>query len=133
MTNNIYDLHKAAFSNVSAYIVMKEQERIATIAFKYPKDGAGRLYCYLHIIGLEMVRDYAGGYGYDKHSAAFQHACDKIKPYKLDPELTHESYKLHADGLNALMEEFQKIAKEMGGKDWDNALRGAGYSVFQAV
>ena len=79
---NIYDLHTKAFSHVSAYVILKDGERVATIALKYPKDGAGRLYAYVHYIGLEMVRDYAGGYGYDKRSAAITRATAKIKPYR---------------------------------------------------
>lgn len=40
MTTNIYDQHKAAFANVSAYTIMKGGERVATIAFKFPRGGA---------------------------------------------------------------------------------------------
>lgn len=45
---HIYDQHRKAFSNVSAYVVMAGEQRCATIAFKFPKDGAGRLYAYMH-------------------------------------------------------------------------------------
>src|SRR5574343_355367 len=72
----IYEQYEKAFSNVSAYVILKDSEYVATVAFKYPNDGAGRLWCYLHVLGLSMVRAYAGGYGYDKASAAFTSAAE---------------------------------------------------------
>lgn len=44
----IYDQHRAAFSNVSAYVITLDGEKVATIAIKFPRDGAGRLYAYVH-------------------------------------------------------------------------------------
>ncbi len=130
---NIYDQHSSAFSNVSAFVILKNGERVATVAFKFPKDGAGRLYCYLHIIGLEMVRGMAGGYGYDKKSAAFDYATREVKPYNLDKSLTHQDYIDHKNHLNALRDRFQDVAKNMGGKDWQDALRDGGFTVLRAV
>src|SRR4051812_8286161 len=75
---DIYDQHKAAFANVSAFVVLKDGERVATVAIKFPRDGAGRLYAYVHWIGLEMVRGSATGYGYDKRSAAVSSAAGKL-------------------------------------------------------
>ena len=74
---DIYDQHKAAFPSVSAYVVLHNGERVATIAFKHPRDGSGRLYAYVHWLGVEMVRGFAGGYGYDKHSAACADAAQR--------------------------------------------------------
>lgn len=61
-----------AFSQVSAYVVLDREtkEVIAKIALKYPKDGAGRLSCYMHIVGSEVQIGIAGGYGYDKRTSA---------------------------------------------------------------
>lgn len=56
----IYEQHDAAFSRVSAYVVARNGERVATIAFKFPADGAGRLWAYVHWLGLEMVRGIRG-------------------------------------------------------------------------
>lgn len=133
MTNSIYDLHDKAFLNVSAYVIMKDGERVATIAFKFPKDGAGRLYAYVHFIGAEMVRDYAGGYGYDKRTAAVQHAAAKIPPYRNGEEHISEHYRLHAEKINEGIQAFQNALKDIGGQDWNDALRVAGYTVLQAV
>ena len=115
----IYDQHKAAFGNVSAYVITNiTGAQIGNIAFKLPKDGAGRLYCYFHIHGLEMVRGFAGGYGYDKRSAAVADAINKFtKIVPLD---------LHAIKLSAL-------TKKMDAGDWKRVLEDAGYNVLQAV
>ena len=80
MASDIYVLHAKAFNRVSAYVIMRGEERVATIAFKFPRDGAGRLYAYVHVFGAPMVRGYAGGYGYDKRSAACSSAAKHIQP-----------------------------------------------------
>ena len=61
-----------AFKSVSAYVIMDQDtmQPIAKIALKYPKDGAGRVNAYIHLIGMEVQHGYAGGYGYDKRTAS---------------------------------------------------------------
>ena len=76
---NIYDQHDAAFRSVSAYVVVKNGERVATVAFKFPSDGAGRLYAYVHWLDYPMERGFAGGCGYDKKSAACYAAALKMR------------------------------------------------------
>jgi hypothetical protein len=71
----IYQKHDKAFPLVSAGILLKDGIVIGTLAFKFPKDGAGRLTCFLHIHGFCMVAGTASGYGYDKKGAAFESAC----------------------------------------------------------
>ena len=75
---DIYDQHDAAFARVSAFVICRDGERVATVALKFPADGAGRLHAYVHWLGLPMVRGFAGGYGYDKRSAAVIEATGKI-------------------------------------------------------
>lgn len=120
---NIYDQHKAAFSNVSAYVILHNGERVATIAFKFPKDGAGRLYAYVHWIGIEMVRGYAGGYGYDKSSAAIESAVGAALKAHKDEILGHD--------LNRVS--FYSALKDCDGHDWSEKLRARGFTVLQAV
>lgn len=127
--NKIYDQRDAAFANVSAFVVMKDNERVATIAFKFPRDGAGRLYCYLHVIGLPMVRGYAGGYGYDKRSAAFTDAAKKQTQVKLESWQSADGY---AEQY-AIAEAFYTAVASRDGREWNDNLRGAGFTVFQAV
>lgn len=124
MTKSIYDQHDAAFANVSAYVVLSPaKERVASIAFKFPKDGAGRLYCYFHVFGTKMVRGYANGYGYDKKSAAAKNAVDHIEKTGLLPD-----YKKDLDTVEAM----QKALTD-GGLDWSCELENAGFTIYQAV
>lgn len=119
MTNKttIYDHHAKAFSRVSAWIILNEwNEKVATVAIKFPQDGAGRLYAYVHWIGLEMVRGFSGGYGYDKRSAAVESAASLIETINDDNQ-----------------KKFKEALRLMGGKDWHHALIDAGFTVLQAV
>ena len=118
---DIYKQHEAAFAHVSAYVVLKDGERVATIAFKFPRDGAGRLYAYVHWFGLEMVRGHANGYGYDKKSAAVESAIAKLKL-----ATSPEAYSVCAS-------EFKIMLSNIGGSTWDARLRDAGFTVLQAV
>jgi hypothetical protein len=121
MMTKICEQRDAAFSRVSAYVVARNGERVATIAFKFPVDGAGRLWAYVHWLGLEMVRGYAGGYGYDKRTAA----CASAMAHK-DCEL-----RLAEPGSNA--EKFFMALIRDAGQHWGGALRAAGFEVWQAV
>ncbi len=116
---DIYNQHSAAFSRVSAYVVLRDGERVATVAFKFPADGAGRLYAYVHWFGTEMVRGFASGCGYDKRSAAVAAAAHKM-PFRDIREHVAES-------------SFIAVTREDGGESWDRALENAGFTVFQAV
>lgn len=115
----IYDQHYSAFANVSAYVILSKGEKVATIAFKFPRDGAGRLYAYVHWLGVQMQRGFAGGYGYDKRTAAVQAACKKIE-WPID--------------LGTLgPEDFDNAIASADGEHWDSALIKAGFEVMQAV
>jgi hypothetical protein len=134
MKKDIYRQHEAAFGNVTAYVIMREGERVATVALKFPKDGAGRLWAYVHFLGVPMVRDYAGGYGYDKRSAAVTHATGKIKQEPLGEYTTGQDWaeKAHIAEKERL-QHFTTALSDIGGKDWTDSLRDAGYTVLQAV
>lgn len=120
---DIYDQHKAAFANVAAYVVLNaDGERVATVAFKYPRDGAGRLYAYVHWIGVEMVRGFASGGGYDKHSAACCSAARRITAIGSIPD----------DQQGAALSFREALLKD-DGYYWYDHLRTAGFDVLQAV
>lgn len=124
MKAKVYDQHAASFPLVSAFVVTdKSGERVATIAFKFPKDGAGRCYAYIHLIGVPMVRGQATGYGYDKKSAACENAMEKFAKEKVYGETG-----LSAEGLA-----FVTALRDIGGSNWDKVLRDAGFNVLQAV
>lgn len=121
----IYEQFDKAFNRVSAYIVLdKEGECVAKIAFKFPADGAGRLYAYVHWLGVPMVRGFAGGYGYDKRTAAVANAQRNIM-------VREERDRAIFD--NPRMKAFLAALEKDGGDYWDTKLHDAGFTVIQAV
>lgn len=117
---SIYDHHDKAFPRVAAYVVSESGDRLATIAFKFPRDGAARLWAYVHWLGTEMVRGHADGSGYDKQSAAVESAVAKlaVSPTEASPRRR---------------EAFQAALSNCGGHGWDRRLRDAGFDVWQSV
>jgi hypothetical protein len=140
---DIYDQHRTAFSNVSAYVILRDGDKIATIAIKYPRDGAGRLWAYVHYLGAEMARGAAGGYGYDKTTAAIADAARRIKP--IDHSVLAADMKAEGNdrwvadllagdaAANAELAQFRAALEHDGGHNWDASLRRAGFTVLQAV
>lgn len=122
---DIYEQHDKAFANVQAYVLLRDGERVGTVAFKFPRDGAGRLYCYLHILGTEMVRGHANGYGYDKRSAAASVAARKLT---MNDHLNPELHKATADLVDQV-----RAAELDNGTDWSRGLESIGLRVLQAV
>ena len=123
--SNIYDQHASTFSCVSAFVIMRGKECVATVAFKFPRDGAARLYAYVHFIGAPMVRGYAGGYGYDKRTVAVEDAFKKI-------DTNVDEYA--SDTVRRQCARFIKaITDANDGQDWARSLTNAGYTVLQAV
>lgn len=73
----VYEKHDKHFSQVSAWVIVNEQgEQVGKMTAKYPKDGMGKLYLYLHLHGSEMVQGSVSGWGFDKLSVAVQKAAD---------------------------------------------------------
>lgn len=124
---NIYDQHRAAFSRVSAFVILKDGERVATIALKYPRDGAGRLYAYVHLHGESMVRAYAGGGGYDKASAAISSAIEKL------PRQSEADSAIYGPEYNACLDSLIAAAKAMDAGSWARCIESQGFTVLQAV
>lgn len=113
-TKNVYQKHDSAFSLVSAGALVINGEQKGTIAFKFPKDGAGCLFCYLHLFGHTMIAGTAGGYGYDKKAAAFESACRFLD--------------------DDCLAEFPSLVKmDCNGYDFQQALKIAGFDYFRGV
>ena len=74
---SVYDQHRAHTKRTTACAVLKDGQHVANVTIAHPKDGAGRLYAYVHWLGTEMVRGSAGGYGYDKCTAAVSRAAEE--------------------------------------------------------
>ena len=117
---DIYEQHRNAFRQVEAYVVLRNGERVATIAFKRPRDGAGRLYAYVHWRGTPMARGWADGGGYDKYTAACATAVKRIARKADAP---------NPDGWAA----FSAALWADTGPTWNDQLRRAGFTVLQAV
>ena len=121
---NIYDQFDAAFKQISAYAVMRDGDLVARISIKFPRDGAGRLYAYVHWLGAPMVRGHANGYGYDKRSAACAVAARKMTVKQgIDP--------LSSEMTNHI--EFMRALEKDGGEYFYDALRHAGFTVYQVI
>lgn len=122
MTKSIYDQHASAFRNVSAFVIVGKDTddkgnpvRVATVTFKH----GPRCSCYFHVIGAPMAKGYADGGGYDKASAAAYSAVRKIN---------RDAYPGHLAIIEALTAAIQDQ-----GRHWDQDLRAAGFTVWQAV
>lgn len=114
MSSNVYSQHRKHTSRVGAYAILRDGQHVASVTIAYPKDGAGRLYAYVHWIGTQMVRGYAGGYGYDKRTAAIASAA-----HALAIEETHA----------AVPHAFRLALSKDDGHEWDSQLRSVGYTV----
>lgn len=110
---------------MSAYVICRNGELVARIAFKFPKDGAGRLYAYVHWLGLPMVRGFATGGGYDKGSAACSAAISRMKD-GLDIGRIESLQIQHYDAFRSA------LAKD-DGTTWNDHLRKAGFLVLAAI
>lgn len=131
----IYAQHKSAFRDVAAYVIMLNYRCVATIAFKYPEDGAGKLYVYVHCIGFEMVRGQAVGYDYDERTertAAIEDAFKRIKP-SVNAFPGEQWAELHAQDMEDQRKTFQACMVDIGDKVWSDALMDAGYTVITAI
>lgn len=134
----VYDQYDAAFRKTAAAAILKDGNYTAKVCIKYPADGAGRLYAYVHVFRAEMARGFAGGYGYDKTSAAIMDAMEKMKPYKIErtkgENAESKAYydKAEADG-NALIAELKKALEPAASVGWSNALRDAGFTVLHVL
>lgn len=113
----IYEQFDAAFKKINAYAVLKNGNHVANINIKYPNDGMGRIFAYVHILGLEMVRDFAGGCGYDKKDTAIKAAVGKIN--------TNE--KSNA----AISAKEMQVALSQG--NWERELEKAGFTVIRVI
>lgn len=120
----IYEQHDAAFKLVSAYAVLKDGQHVANVKIKYPRDGAGRLWAYVHWIGFEMVRGCAGGYGYDKTSAAvYDAACKAVKV--ITPDTPRQEYR----ALFLTVMSGHKVESQ----GWKRVLEDVGFTVLNVI
>jgi len=121
----IYNQFDAAFSHVAAYVVINPRngDCVAKVAIKRSASGL-RTTAFVHWLGVPMVKGVANGGGYDKDSASVASAARKA-----DWTL----YDKAGAATRSDQEAFLKAASIDGGKRWDDAVRDAGFTVYQAV
>lgn len=126
MAKSVYQKFEASFSNVSAYAILKDGVHCANITLKYPKDGMGRLQCYIHILGTEMQNGQAGGYGYDKRSHAIHVTAKKYKEHlntlPLDTKIKPEALRL-----------IDILSSDSADNGWDDNLYSEGFTKLTVI
>lgn len=125
---NVYDQHRASFSNVSAYVITYGGERVATIAFKFGTS----VIAYVHWCGVPMRRGRAGGSGYDRQSAACADALRRV-PRALDDGAYSDGTPHHTSEEKEAFGRFWEALTTDDGCGWDHRLRDAGFKVWQAI
>lgn len=119
--SDIYRQHEQTFRGVAAWVVFDEREQlVARVTFTFARSGL-RTTCWFHVIGLPMVKAFAGGGGYDKASAAAHKAVGRVKTSKdATPRANHDAERI-------------KAAITDTGHNWNTELVRAGFRVIQAV
>jgi hypothetical protein len=114
MSKSVYDKHDSAFNLVSAGALVTNGIQVGTLAFKFPTKGEGKLSCFLHLHGHQMVVGSASGYGYDKKGAALESACKQLSAECL---ADYPSLK----GLDC------------DGYDFETTIKNAGFNYYRAI
>ena len=126
MSKSIYDQFNAHTPLVAAHAILLNGIMVAKIVFKFPKDGAGRLYAYAHWFGVPMVRGSASGYGYDKKSAALSRLPT------MEPDHTQgDGYRIPCQNPNQV--KFIEALSKDDGYGWDHHLKAAGFTVYTVI
>lgn len=114
---DIYRQHDAAFASVSAFVIVKDGERVATVAIRRRT----AVTAYVHLLGVEMVKGTARGGGYDRASAAVAEAIGKIRASDDDA------------AVNAHRIAMRLAVAGMDAGQWIRELERQGFTVWQAV
>lgn len=125
MSKSVYQKFDSAFSNVSAYVILKDGEHVANITLKYPKDGMGRLQCFIHIHGTEMQNSFVSGCGYDKRSAAIHNTAKQYKEFIAN----NSEYKLRPSETELL----ELLSSYEASNGWSDDLYRNGFNVINVI
>lgn len=124
-SKSVYQKFESAFSNVAAYAILKDGKHVANITLKYPKDGMGRLQCFMHILGTEMQNAFVSGCGYDKQSAAIHKTAKQYKECIAD----NTEYKIKPSALELL----ELLSSYEASNGWDNMLYKSGFDKINVI
>jgi hypothetical protein len=125
---DIYEQHDRAFARVEAFALVRNRHQAGKIAFKFPADGAGRLWAYVHLYGFPMVRGFASGGGYDKRTAACADAARKLIGLAVGFDHDNGEYFKERHGPELI-----EALRHDGGFSWETMLRREGFEVWRAI
>lgn len=124
---DVYEQFEKHTARVSGDVILYKGDSVGRVVFVHPRDGAGRLYCYLQFWGSHMERGSASGYGYNKRKAAFEDAMGRLaKQLATCPDVP-SPMKSHA------MIACETYAADKTGEDWDVKLRTGGFTTAHVV
>ena len=128
-------LYHKAFTQVSAFVILKDGEKVATVAIKYPRGrGAGRLYAYVHWLGIRMVRGYACGDCYDETTTACVSAGQIFDIDAADEKVRELGIEMRDRGpWHVHYRPFVTALRLNDGYGWRHNLEKAGFKVLQAI
>ena len=118
---SIYDQHDKAFGNITAAVIAKDGERVATVAFKHGQ----AVTAFVHWIGTEMVKGQARGGGYDRATAAAANAAQKLAGASL-------GIGVHETDDHPFRAFYRALCAD-DGRCWNSALEDAGFTVLYAI
>lgn len=119
---DIYQKHDRAFNNCEAFVIAKNGERVAKVAFKI----GNAVTAYVHWLGLEMTFGTANGGGYDRRSAACSAAAIKA----IKAHMPEDREATQADSYRAT---FFRVLRDTDCGTWESDLRAAGFDVWSAL
>lgn len=127
--SNIYDIYEKAIGNTAGWVLIKDGVVKGKVVFRYPRDGMGKLWAYVHFFGLRMERGSCSGCGYDKHPFAVRNALQKIQPVERYEHGNKEYYEETDKEIARIVEAFNKY----DGNSFDNTFRDLGYTCQRVV
>lgn len=118
MTKGIYEQFDSALQHLSAYAIFSGADPVGRVVFKRAASGC-RTTCFLQVWGETMIKGVANGGGYDKDSASFIKAAEKLL----------------ADGGDQTAARRVASMKEVAdnGRSWKDQLRVLGYTVQHVI
>ena len=103
----VYDKQAKHFSKVSADVIIdNEGNQKGTMQVKYPNEGMGKLFLYLHLYGSTMVQVSVSGCGFDKLSVAIQKAAEAYTK-----DLTFKKDRDFIEALKQINHDFERFNK----------------------
>lgn len=127
-TGVIYKQHRAAFPNAEAYVVLRDNKQIATVALKLPREKDGRVYAFVQWIGLPMVRAYAEG------------DCNFLGPNNTTAAMSNAAYNmpiaptgLKGQGSDLFYSLFRGSILFVDERGWKDKLEANGFTVLRAL